>query len=57
MIAATLLMAIAAVDAEALHRQARRGTEVHHLAIEHVRSLATAGAILALPILLQAIAS
>lgn len=55
MIAATFLMAIAAFDAQALHLCARRGCEVHPLAIDHVRSIAIAGAVLAAPALLQAV--
>ncbi|MDH2313111.1 hypothetical protein [Methylobacterium brachiatum] len=47
MIAATLLMAIAAIESEALHRRTRRGDPVPQLAVLHVGRFAVAGVLLA----------
>lgn len=47
MIAATVLMAIAAVESEALHRRMRSGAPIPQLAVLHVGRLAVAGLLLA----------
>ncbi|MBP2494975.1 MULTISPECIES: hypothetical protein [Methylobacterium] len=47
MTAATLLMAIAALESEALHRRARRGGFVPQLAALHASRFAVAGLLLA----------
>jgi len=47
MIAATVLMAIAAVESEALHRRVRSGVPVPQLAVLHVGRFAVAGLLLA----------
>lgn len=48
MTAATLLMAIAALESEALHRRTQRGAFVPQLAALHASRFAVAGALLAL---------
>lgn len=48
MTAATLLMAIAALESEALHRRTRRGGFVPQLAALHASRFAVAGLLLAL---------